>query len=226
MTPEYDISPFNIIFGVERISKTTLTAWLSYYYNLFRMPFNSPLNQTETDEFDTLIAAEYGRVSISRVQEYKKYLQNSKKFMIDDESIVTSDKRKAMQSNQLKMLTMLNVGAKNNNTLANLTQYLSDIDVRLVKRANFLTLVYEKGAALVFMPQKNFAFFSYISTIEHAKDNPEQLYSDNALWNIRRYHDYVLEIEYDAFAPSHPIIWDEMEKTKDALLQRLMLSFE
>jgi hypothetical protein len=227
MTPDYDISPFIIVFGVERISKSTLTSWLFYYFNLFRdAEYPKPLDPTNSDGYDSELARAFPSIAISKLPDYKKYLQNDRKFLIDDESIVTNDRRKSMQLNQLKMLTMLNVGAKKNNTLSNLTQYLSDIDVRLIKRANFLILVHERGDALVFMPQKNFAFFSYISTIETAKDNPEKLYDDNALWNVKRYHDYVMDLQYDDFGKAHPIIWLEMEKSKNALLERLMLSFQ
>lgn len=206
------MSPFNIIFGVERIGKTTLSQAMLYRYYLFREIDNItnnpdlPTPQDKNAYLNTLMTQEYKQNSISFTEDFLSYKLVHNGFFLNDEGIITSDRRDAMKSAQIKQLKTLNVYAENNNSLSTLTQYLSDLDSRLVKRANFLTLVHKRGRALVFAPIKNLPFINYISTIERIKENPDQIYKGNAIYNLKRSPDFIIELYFSPLPANSPLI--------------------
>jgi hypothetical protein len=155
--PRYDLDNLTIVSGFARSGKSTLALQLIKRIYAFRL--NKSIKDKELIRF---LKREFLAKYTFYIPSYNEFsrrfeYENEKVFLID-EGYFSSDKRESMNKEQINLSKSINAFANKKHITFLIIQFLSDLDLRFINRANILIHCYERGKALIFVKQKSFSF--------------------------------------------------------------------
>jgi len=155
--PRYDLDNLTIISGFARSGKSTLALQLIKRIYAFRL--NKSLRDKELMKFlKKEFLAKYTFYIPSYNEFSRRFEYENEKIFLIDEGYFSSDKRESMNKEQINLSKSINAFANKKHITFLIIQFLSDLDLRFINRANILIHCYERGKALIFIKQKSFSF--------------------------------------------------------------------
>ena len=153
----YDLDNLTIISGFARSGKSTFALQLIKRIYAFRL--NKTFKDKELRDFlKREFLAKYTFYIPSYNEFSRRFEYENEKIFLVDEGYFSSDKRESMNKEQIDLSKSINAFANRKHITFLIIQFLSDLDLRFINRANILIHIYERGKALIFVKQKSFSY--------------------------------------------------------------------
>lgn len=134
-----------------------------------------------------------------------------------DDVILIADSRESLNPLQVKFLQNLNFFASKNNIIFSLIQNYSELDKRLIRNANIIFLVFERGEALVFADSKNFPILNDAHYFERIVKNPFLISSgdkETGVYNLMKLPSFIARIRFPPLMQNP--LWLRYKEIKEA----------
>jgi len=145
-------------------------------------------------------------------QGLKLFAELKEDVLIADEGYFTADRREATRYIQVKYLEILNFLASQHNVIITIMQDYTDIDLRIVKKADILILVDMVGRGKVYADSKRFPIIKrQIINTDRFEKKPSLLNDSIGDNELRKDTNYIFEI---AWGPRNDSIWKHYMEIK------------
>ncbi len=150
-------------------------------------------------------------------QSYEAYKHINHGFIDVDEAYFMADRRESMSFINIKYLQLRNALASKDNITATAMQDLTDLDTRIIKKTDILSLNYARGEGLIFARNHSFPIIRQeIINTEKFEKKPWLLDDfDGALYELKKLRTYIYDVQPPMY-PSNDPLWQEYQKVKES----------
>ncbi|MEM0143612.1 MAG: hypothetical protein QXL94_06645 [Candidatus Parvarchaeum sp.] len=192
--PAFDIDCKGILVGTTRIGKST--QFLQYVRRITAAEQNTKMSKADQYLLDSHFVTE--KIIYSPSQTLDKYKKYSNDILGFDETYLTFDRRNAMAQSNINLTQYLDVYASKKNRVFALAQDLTDLDQRVLNKASFLVLDYERGSGLLFAKSRNFPIIKQTFNFEKLQKYPRLIQNKEVgIANFRHVMGYIGKIHWN-----------------------------
>ncbi len=215
----YDLDFTLLLFGYARIGKSTLA--LHIIRRILAFKEIKPLQEIDKEIIEKEILKQILFYDLDDLDKAKDIKES---FRFFDEALFVGDKRESMMPNQIKLLKILNAYAKYHNINIIVIQNPMDLDMRLIRKANIIIPIVERGYAQVHIIPKNFPF---VNDIFPLTDLSKEVYvfmsSRTGIDRLHSLPSFVFDVYFSNLENKR--IFREYDKLKDIAYQKKVFNY-